>query len=490
MSVIMRTARIVSTSLKCRVIFIAAPHCGFQRFFASRSFPPHTVIDMPALSPTMAEGNVGAWRKNIGDKLTPGDVLVEIETDKATMDYEFQDDGYLAQILVQEGAKNVPVGRPIGVFVDDESDVVAFKDFTMNDATTKTVPSQSMEEAGADSPKAPFGDPSHSDKTLSPSRLADSAESQKSTDIRTSTSSAFVGRILASPLAKQIALQKGIRLVDIKGSGPNGRIIKRDVENYEPAKTESSAVSSSSSSGSQPSVSHAQFVDTPISSMRRVIAKRLSESKLTAPNYMVSCTASVSKLLQLRKNLNDSADGAYKLSVNDILIKAMALASLKVPAVNSQWLEDKDVIRQYCIVDVSVAVSTENGLVTPVIRNANQLGLSEISKRAKDLANRARSKKLTPEEYEGGTITISNMGMNHAVTSFNAIINPPQVAILAVGTVERRAVEDPEAEFGFTFDDTMTFTGTFDHRVVDGATGAEWIREFKKLVENPLLLLL
>lgn len=430
---------------------------------------------MPALSPTMTQGNVGAWQKAVGDKISPGDALVEIETDKATMDFEFQEEGYLAKIILETGTKDVLVGKPIAVYVDEESDVSAFAEFTAEDAADAD---QSAAEAAVpqdvETKSAPTPAPEPTPAPAKPA--ADSTEKKSSKPID-------AGRIFASPAAKTIALQKGINLNEIKGTGPDGRIIKRDVENYKP-----SSATSQQSGASAGAIS--SYEDTPISSMRKTIATRLKESKATKPDYIVSSTVSVSKLLKLRASLNAGADGQYKLSVNDILVKAIAVASQAVPQVNSAWLENEGVIRQYKNVDVSVAVATPTGLITPVVKNIESKGLVAISKEIKRLGKSARDNKLTPEEYQGGTITISNMGMNPAVSMFTAIINPPQSAILAVGTVERRAIEDPESETGIAFDDVMTLTASFDHKVVDGAVGAEWIKALKKVVENPLELLL
>ncbi|KAK9463757.1 2-oxoacid dehydrogenases acyltransferase-domain-containing protein [Lipomyces oligophaga] len=446
------------------------------RLYASKSYPPHTVIDMPALSPTMTMGNVGKWQKSIGDSLAPGDILVEIETDKAQMDFEFQDDGFLAKILVEEGAKEVPVGKPIGVYVSNEDDVAAFADFSLGDspASAPAAPAASVpaEEPATTAAAAPASSPAPSSASAASSVVSPA------------------GRIFASPIAKSIALEQGIPLKDIKGSGPGGRIIKRDVENWKPAQAPSPAASSAvSSQAPAPSAPvSASYTDIPITSMRKTIASRLTQSVLTSPHYYVSTTLTVSKLLKLRESLNSTADGRYKLSVNDILVKAMALASLQVPAANSAWIEAEGVIRQYSVVDVSVAVSTPTGLITPIVKSAHAKGLAAISAEVKDLGKRARDGKLKPEEYSGGTITISNMGMNPAVSSFTSIINPPQSAILAVGTVERRAVEDEDG--GIKFESVMTVTASFDHRVVDGATGGEWIKAFKRIIENPLELLL
>lgn len=441
---------------------------------------------MPALSPTMTQGNVGAWQKAVGDQLTPGDVLVEIETDKAQMDFEFQEDGYLAKILVEQGAKEVPVGKPIGVYVENEDDVAAFADFTAEDAggvPSKEVPKEAPKEEPKEEPEGQSAE--------TPKEEPKETKSKPKTEGKSSSSDQ---RIKASPIAKMIALEQGIPLKDITGSGPGGRIIKRDVENYSPPAPAAASASSTSAPGpsaqkaSAPSAS--AYEDIPISQMRRTIAKRLQESKVTSPHYIVSAVISADKLLKLRAALNETSDGSYKLSVNDILIKAMAVANLKVPQVNTSWLDAEGVLRQWADVDVSVAVATPTGLITPVVKQVNKKGLVTISNEIKELGKRAREGKLFPEEYQGGTVTISNLGMNHAVSSFTAIINPPQSAILAVGTVERRAIEDPESENGIAFENTITVNASFDHRVVDGAVGGEWIKAFKKVLENPLELLL
>lgn len=405
--------------------------------------------------------------KKVGDQLSPGEALVEIETDKATMDFEFQEEGYLAKILLDTGSKDIPVGKPIGVYVEEEGDVSAFADFTIEDA------------GGASTPAPAAPTPEAEEQKKEPS--AEKAAPAPSSAPAAASKESFGDRIVASPIAKMIALERGIPLKDVRGTGPNGRIIKKDVESYKaPAQA---AVAAAPSAG-------AAYEDLPISAMRKTIAQRLSESKRTNPDYIVSSTVSVSKLLKLRASLNVAGEGRYKISVNDILIKAIAKANKEVPQVNSAWLESEGVIRQYKNVDVSVAVATPVGLITPVIRNADSKGLEQISSEAKSLGKKARDGKLVPEEYQGGTITISNMGMNPAVSMFTAIINPPQSAILAVGTVEKRAIEDPESESGIAFDDVITVTGTFDHKTVDGAVGGEWIRALKRVIENPLELML
>lgn len=280
-----------------------------------------------------------------------------------------------------------------------------------------------------------------------------------------------------SPAAKRLARENGVNISSLKGSGPGGRITEEDVKK------------ASSGGGSGAVSAAASYADTPLSNMRKTIAKRLQESSQNNPHFFVTSKISATKLLKLRQALNSSAEGKYKLSVNDFLIKAIAVASKKVPAVNSSWQGDS--IRQYNNVDVSVAVATPTGLITPIVTNVEGRGLESISSTVKELAKKARDNKLKPQEYQGGTISISNMGMNAAVDHFTAIINPPQAAILAVGTTKKVpvAVEGEEGT-SIAWDDQITVTASFDHRVVDGAVGGEWIKEFKKVIENPLELLL
>ncbi|KAG0635372.1 2-oxoacid dehydrogenases acyltransferase-domain-containing protein [Tuber brumale] len=411
---------------------------------------------MPALSPTMTSGSIGPWQRSVGDAIAPGDPLVEIETDKAQMDFEYQEDGFLAKILKPSGSKDVTVGNPIAVVVEDGADVSAFEDFTVESAG-----------GGAEAPPAP------------PKSSPELAKSEEPTSGRGRLDTVLErdGRIIASPLAKRIALEKGIALKDVKGTGEGGRITKSDVENYK-----STGVSSASSTPA------AVSTDIPLTSMRKTIASRLQASKNTNPHYYVSASLSVSRLLKLRQALNASAKGEYKLSVNDFLIKAVANALLKVPTVNSSYREDEDVIRQFSTADISVAVATPVGLMTPIVKNADARGLVSISNEVKSLSGRARDGKLKPEEYQGGTFTISNMGMNPAVERFTAIINPPQAGILAVGTIKKVAVEGKDG--GVEWDEQIVVTGSFDHRVVDGAVGGEFLRELKKLIESPLEMLL
>ncbi|KAI9901248.1 hypothetical protein N3K66_003065 [Trichothecium roseum] len=438
---------------------------GFQahvvRYYAS--FPDHQVVKMPALSPTMQAGNIGAWQKKPGDTIAPGEVLVEIETDKAQMDFEFQEEGVIAKLLMESGAKDIPVGSPIAVLVEEGTDVSAFEKFSLEDA------------GGSAEPAAPKQEKSES-KPAESSTPAPAAEATQYGSSAGRLETSLDREPNATAQAKRIARQNGISLDGAKGTGKGGKITEEDVKKI----TSNPAVAAPG----------ATYEDTPLSGMRKAIASRLKESVQENPHFFVTSSLSVSKLLKLRQALNSSAQGKYKLSVNDFLIKAISVASSKVPAVNASWRGDS--IRQYKTVDVSVAVSTPTGLITPIVTGVEARGLESISSQVKELAKRARDGKLKPEEYQGGTVSISNMGMNPAVDQFTAIINPPQAAILAVGTTKKVAVpvENEDGTTGVEWEDQINITASFDHKVVDGAVGAEWIRELKKVIENPLELLL
>ncbi|KAI1299597.1 dihydrolipoamide acetyltransferase component [Xylaria venustula] len=431
------------------------------RYYAS--FPPHTVIKMPALSPTMTAGNIGAWQKKAGDTIAPGDVLVEIETDKAQMDFEFQEEGVIAKVLKDAGEKDVPVGNPIAVLVEEGTDVSAFESFSLADAggdASAPAPKEESKKDESSATSAPAPTPAPE-----PTEYASEGKIQTALDREPNI----------TPAAKRLAKENGVKISGLKGTGPGGRITEEDVKKATSAPATVSAAAS--------------YADTPLSNMRKTIAKRLQESTQNNPHFFVTSKISASKLLKLRQALNSSGEGKYKLSVNDFLIKAIAVASKKVPAVNSSWQGDS--IRQYDNVDVSVAVATPTGLITPIVTNVEGRGLESISSAVKELAKKARDNKLKPQEYQGGTISISNMGMNSAVDHFTAIINPPQAAILAVGTTKKVPVAvETEEGTSIEWDDQITVTASFDHRVVDGAVGGEWIKEFKKVIENPLELLL
>lgn len=455
----------LSAALRRRTL--APTYNALRTGFASRvvrcyaSFPEHQVIKMPALSPTMQAGNIGAWQKKAGDTIAPGDVLVEVETDKAQMDFEFQEDGVIAKVLREAGEKDIPVGSPIAVLVEEGTDVSAFEKFTIEDAGGDAAKPAPVKEEKSESAPAP-----EPESAPEPEQYSSTGRLETALDREPNITAA----------AKRLARENGLSVNGLKGTGKGGKITEEDVK-----KAISSPVISTPS---------ATYEDIPISGMRKTIANRLLESTQTNPHFYVTSSISVSKLAKLRQALNSTADGKYKLSVNDFLVKAIAIASRKVPQVNSSWREGN--IRQFSTVDVSVAVSTPTGLITPIVTGVEGRGLEAISNKVKELAKKARDGKLKPEEYQGGTISISNMGMNNAVDHFTAVINPPQAAILAVGTTRKVAVpvENEDGTTGVEWDDQITVTASFDHKVVDGAVGGEWLRELKKALENPLELLL
>lgn len=461
---------------------------ALARYYASKSFPPHTVVSMPALSPTMTAGNIGTWQKKVGDAIAPGDVLVEIETDKAQMDFEFQEEGVIAKILKESGEKDVAVGSPIAVLVEEGEDVSAFESFSAEDAGGDKAPPSSAPKKEASESSEP---PSSISSTAPPAPKEESTpapEPQESTSSGGRLETSLDRQPPLSPSVKKLALEKGVPLSTIKGTGPGGKVTKEDIEKYKPAA--SAAPPAGGATTGAPT-----YEDIPASSMRKTIASRLVQSVNENPHYFVAASISVSKLLKLREALNAASDGKYKLSVNDFLVKALAVACRKVPAANSSWREEggQVVIRQHNVVDVSVAVATPVGLVTPIVKNVGSLGLQSISAQIKDLGKRARDGKLKPEEYQGGTVTISNMGMNNAVERFTAVINPPQATIVAIGTTKKVAVPGEEAEdgtVGVEWDDQIVITGSFDHKVVDGAVGGEFMKELKNVIENPLELML
>lgn len=352
--------------------------------------------------------------------------------------------------------------QPIAVLVEEGTDISAFEGFSIADAGGDAAAPAEKEEPKKDESSAPAPAP---EPTPEPENTASSGRLETSLQREPN----------AVPAAKRLAIEQGIKLSSVKGTGPGGKITEDDVKKASAAPAAGAAASG------------AAYEDLPLSGMRKTIANRLQQSVRENPHFFVSSSISVSKLLKLRQALNSSAEGKYKLSVNDFLIKAIAAAAKKVPAANSSW--QNDTIRQYNTVDVSVAVATPTGLITPIVRAAEGKGLEAISASVKDLAKRARDNKLKPEEYQGGSISISNMGMNPAVDNFTAIINPPQSTILAIGSPKKVAIP-AENESGVAWDDQITITGSFDHKVVDGAVGAEFMRELKKVVENPLELLL
>ena len=414
-------------------------------------------ILMPALSPTMTEGNLAKWHKSEGDAVVSGDIIVEIETDKATMEVEAIDEGTMGKILIAEGAEGVAVNTPIAILLEEGEDASAIVDVSA--APAKAAP------AKAETPTVP-------PPAAAPAPRVDGE------------------RTFASPLARRMAAQAGLDIAALAGSGPHGRVVKRDVEaalaGGAPAAAPAKApVATPAPVGEAPGMP--PFTEQPNSNMRKVIARRLAESKRDAPHFYLTVDCEIDALLTARKALNERSpegEGAYKISVNDFVIRAAALALRDVPAANASWTDAA--IRVYRGVDVSVAVAIPDGLITPIVRGADQKGLATISNEMKDLAKRAREGKLSPEEFQGGTFSISNLGM-FGIKEFAAVINPPQGAILAVGAGEQRAVVKENA---LSIATVMSCTLSIDHRVVDGSVGATFLGVFKKYVEEPLSMLL
>ena len=407
-------------------------------------------ILMPALSPTMEHGNLAKWLKKEGDIIKAGDVIAEIETDKATMEVEAVDEGVLAKILIPQGTDEVPVNALIAVLIEDGENESDLAEFITKEASAKPV---SIVKPAPDKKQ--------------PETLSNVPNSQPMPTSATPSS----GRVFATPLARRVAAMDGISLANIIGSGPHGRIVKADV------------ISSSQTKGKI--FRHTEeFRLVPNNNMRKIIAKRLLESKLTVPHFYLSIDCMMDALLEARVQINNTLgeDKNKKLSVNDFVILAVAKALKDVPAANASWSDEA--IKIYNNVDISIAVAIDGGLITPLIRNADQKDIIKVSSEMKDLAKRARENSLKPEEFQGGGFSISNLGM-YGIKSFNAIVNPPQGCILAVGMSSKRAVViEDRIEMRMVMDVNLSC----DHRVVDGAIGAQFLAAFKKYIESPILM--
>lgn len=427
-------------------------------------------ILMPALSPTMEEGTLARWLKKEGDNIRSGDVIAEIETDKATMEVEAVDEGILAKILIADGSENVKVNSLIAIIAEEGDSDADVEAILQSNSSTSPAQNIAKEETSAPSPSA--------------SKAAPAAAPQASSK----------GRIFASPLARRIAANEGLDVASITGTGPYGRIVKKDVEAALSGATKTTAPLEQSAEAPKAEKtktalglpSDLPYEDIPNSGMRKTIASRLTESKHEVPHYYVSIDCELDALLELRKTLNaqSPSENGFKISVNDMIIKAAALALKDVPDMNVAW--GGDFIRRFGQADIAVAVATEGGLITPIVKNAGSKGLSTISNEMKDLASRARDGKLAPSEYQGGTFTISNLGM-FGTKQFQAIVNPPAAGILAIGAGEKRPVVKNDA---LAIATVMTVSLSADHRSTDGAVGALFIKAFKKYIENPLAMML
>jgi pyruvate dehydrogenase E2 component (dihydrolipoamide acetyltransferase) len=445
-------------------------------------------ILMPALSPTMEKGNLAKWLKKEGDKVKSGDVIAEIETDKATMEVEAVDEGTLAKILVPEGTQDVAVNEVIAVLAGDGEDVKS-AGAGAADAPPKPAPA-----AAAPAAAKPVAGPAPAQPTAP---AAPAAAPQAAAPAPQSNGHA---RIFSSPLARRLAKEAGIELGRINGSGPHGRVIARDVEEAKSGKglKAPAAAPAAGAPALAPSMSDKQILAlfepgsyeiVPHDGMRRTIAQRLTASVQTVPHFYLTMDCDIGKLLAAREEINAAAPKdkekkpAYKLSVNDFVIKAMAIALQRIPNSNVSWTDGGMLKHKHS--DIGVAVAMPGGLITPIIRKAETKSLSTISAEMKDFAARARARKLKPEEYQGGTTAVSNLGM-YGIKDFTAVINPPHATILAVGTSEERAVvRGGKIEIGHI----MSVTLSCDHRAVDGALGAELIGAFKMLIENPVMMM-
>ncbi|MEQ9393044.1 MAG: pyruvate dehydrogenase complex dihydrolipoamide acetyltransferase [Balneola sp.] len=418
-------------------------------------------IEMPKLSDTMEEGVIAKWNVKEGDKISAGDIIAEVETDKATMDVEAFDDGTLLKIIPQEGDA-VPLGGLIAVIGEEGEDISDILDGAGGGGSSESSKSEDSDK-----------------KEEKESEEKEEDKSEEKTESKESSSESDNGRVKASPLAKKMAEDKGIDLTSVQGSGPDGRVVKKDIEEYKGGSGLSKPSSSSTASKSFESL---ESKEVKVSQMRKVIARRLSESKFTNPHFYETIDIDMKAAMAARSSMNEAND--VKISFNDIVVKACAIALTRHQAINSSWHDD--VIKEHGDVHVAVAVAIDEGLMTPVITHADKKGLSEISSQTRELAGLARDRKLQPEQMEGSTFTISNLGM-FGIEEFTAIINPPNACILAVGAIR----DVPVVENGAVVPGKrMKITLSSDHRIVDGAKAAQFLNTVKNLLENPLSMLL
>lgn len=422
---------------------------------------------MPALSPTMKEGNLARWLKKEGDKIKAGEVIAEIETDKATMEVEAVDEGILGKIIIAEGTENVAVNSLIALILEKNEDIKNLKDYQSSNQALATKNNNQEDNKKED---------------------ADKIEIAESSSVIDNNNQNIQDKIKASPLAKRIAKEHNIKLENIanniNATGPRGRIIRNDILNF---------INNSSKQTNNSNVITRNPQESYIiknNNIRKIIAKRLVESKQNIPHFYLSCELNIDKLLEVRATMNQSAidnnkeQPEYKISVNDLMIKAVAMALKKVPSANSSWSEDAVII--YNNIDIAVAVAIDGGLITPIIKNADQKPIINISNEMKILAKKAREGKLQPEEFQGGSFSISNLGM-YGIDNFSAIINPPQSCILAISRAVAKPIVDNNQ---IKIAQMMNVNLSCDHRVVDGAVGAEFLKSLRNFVENPILMLL
>ncbi|KAK7603737.1 hypothetical protein V9T40_003736 [Parthenolecanium corni] len=443
-------------SFYCRKL----PIYTLSKRFYSDDLPSHYKVMLPALSPTMDMGTIVSWAKKEGDKLNEGDLLAEIETDKATMGFETPEEGYLAKILVPAGTREVPIGKLVCIIVEEEKDLAAFKNFVDDSPPTKAAPP----------PAAPSAQPSPTPSQPKPPPAPIATPSSAPSFAKSSE------RLFASPLAKRLAAEQGLDLKSVGvGSGLFGSIKAKDLNKASRGVAEASKA-----------VKGDGFEDRPISTVQSEIARAVLQSKQTIPHYYLTVDLSMDEILKLKQKMNKSLEKeGVELTVSDFIIKATALASLKVPEANSAWMDT--FIRQYNAVDVRVPISSKKGLISPIVFDADKKGLAQINKEVNNLIAKAEEGSLQSFELDGGTITVSYLGMFN-IKSLSTIIVPPQACTLGIGSIQKRLV--PDASNGTKVSEIAQFTLSCDHRVVDGAVGAQWLIAFKKLIEEPHNMLL
>uniref|UniRef100_A0A1A9WKQ7 dihydrolipoyllysine-residue acetyltransferase n=1 Tax=Glossina brevipalpis TaxID=37001 RepID=A0A1A9WKQ7_9MUSC len=446
---------------------------GMNFVRAYSSYPDHIKVALPALSPTMETGSIVSWEKKEGDKVNEGDLLAEIETDKATMGFETPEEGYLAKIVVPAGTKDVPIGKLVCILVQEQGNVAAFKNFVDDSPIIAKAAKPAAAPPPSAMPPPPVVAPTAptvADRPAPPPPKPTAPAAKPITAVEQRGP-----RVYASPMAKKLAEAQQLRL-EGTGSGIYGSIKSVDLADKKPAEAKAGKAQAQVAP-------QGGYIDIPVSNIRDVIAKRLLESKTTIPHYYVTVECQMDSLQKLRAKINKKYEKEkVKVSVNDFIIKATATACRKVPEANSYWMGT--FIRQFDNVDVSVAVSTDFGLITPIVFAADRKGVIQISKEVKELADKARKNKLKPHEFQGGSVCVSNMGML-GVTQFAAVINPPQSCILAIGATNKKLVASADSEKGFKEISTMFVTLSADHRIVDGAIAARWLQYFRDFIEDP-----
>ncbi|XP_071811170.1 dihydrolipoyllysine-residue acetyltransferase component of pyruvate dehydrogenase complex, mitochondrial-like isoform X2 [Apostichopus japonicus] len=452
------------------------------RLFSSADYPGHFMVTLPALSPTMDVGTIVRWEKQVGDKLVEGDLLCEIETDKATMGFETPEEGYLARVFVLEGTRDVPINKALCIITENEGDVAAFRDFpdpgmVTDDGSPAPPPAEESPPTEAPAPPPPPPPPPR------PPLVSPAPTSTPESMVQPATGAATGERIFASPLAKKLAAERGIDLQTVTGSGPRGRIRKQDIESFVP-----SAAVPVVQSGGGPVATTGPYIDLPVDQYRQELAQRAVYSKQTVPHYFLTVDIEADKLLLLAEDLNQEVEGDEAcLQLHHFVIKAAALACHKVPAANSSWMGEA--IRQFVHVDVNFTMQSDGGQIGPVVSGADTKGLATISEELSLLNKKLSDGMLQPEDYQGGTFTVTDLS-SFGVKTCGSVITPPQACSLAMGALRETFVPDDESEEGYRAANVFSATLACDHRVVDGAVGAQWLQHFKGFLQKPHTMLL